>query len=531
MRDDLSFDLTRRARYAQAAGIYRIVPAGVARPRTVAALRALLPEAAAAGWSLVPRGAGTGMAGGNVGSGVILDLSALDPGRCEIDPVARRAVVSPSLPLAALQAAAGPHGLRFPPDPSSARWATLGGMTATNAAGAHSVRYGSVRRWVSALTLETLDGPLTLTRGAAPDPQHPVVQRLSRTAVPLIHALPDAALARWPATTKHSVGYDLQAYRQSGDLIDLVIGSEGTLGAISSLTLRLDPIPPSRLVLRLMVRDRAALVPVVRALRAVQASSIEFLDRTFLQLVDPTMAGEAAELVPRAGGVVLAELEGAADAVLAQEAETVLAAVAPSIYRGDVAADAAGMAALWAIRHGASPALARLGDGRPSLQVIEDTAVPLEALPEHLEDVERICREEGVAVVLFGHAGDGHVHANLLPDLQDPAWQDRVGRIYHRVHAAVIARGGTPSGEHGVGRLRAAVLKPCLGDALHQVVGAVKEAVDPTGLWNPGVILPGTADPLDQLKVGHGAVELPPGISQQLRRIETTADWGADRWG
>ncbi|MDH5316552.1 MAG: FAD-binding oxidoreductase, partial [Gemmatimonadota bacterium] len=147
-----------RAAYAEGAGIYRIVPSGVARPTTEAELVAVVRQAGASGTPLVARGAGTGMSGANVGEGIVVDLTRLDGAAIEVDPLGRTAWTAPGATFAALNRAAAPHGLRLPPAPSSWRWATLGGVAAANASGARSFRYGSARRWVEALSLVTADG-------------------------------------------------------------------------------------------------------------------------------------------------------------------------------------------------------------------------------------------------------------------------------------------------------------------------------------------------------------------------------------
>src|SRR5687768_15296592 len=175
MRGTYRTDLRARAAYAEGAGIYRIVPAAVARPADGADLQRLVRWAAAVRAPLVPRGAGSAMGGGNVGDGVVMDLTRL-PTRLDLRPADRVAVTSANVTLAELNAAADRHGLRLPPDPSSGRWATLGGMLSTNAAGARSVRYGSVRRWVRALELVTADGEIVrLRRGAPPVPARAAV--------------------------------------------------------------------------------------------------------------------------------------------------------------------------------------------------------------------------------------------------------------------------------------------------------------------------------------------------------------------
>lgn len=520
---DLQTDLATRARYAQGAGIYRIVPAAVARPTTVIELRGALAEATARGWPVTPRGTGSAMDGSNVGSGLVLDLTALDADRLAIDPVGQRATASAAVSLARLNAEAAHHGLRMPVDPSSGRWAVLGGLVGTNAAGARTVRHGQMDRWVTALTLETDDGPLALRRGVAPDPEHPVVARFTRDVAPLLGASREAILARWPTVRKNTLGYALDRWYRSGDLVDLVVGSEGTLGIVTDVELALQPMPRVRAALRIAVPSRAMLVPIIEAVRAHDPETLELLDASFLQFVAGHRAlGDLAG----AAGVLLADLEGDIAAEVAVRLDAAAHAARAHGAHVEVAHDPEAIHALWAVRHGASPLLAALRDGRRSLQVIEDGCVPVARLADYLDAIDVACAEARLDVVMFGHAGDGHVHVNLLPNLGDADWLDRVRRVFDRVSAAVIALGGTPAGEHGAGRLRAGLVEATYGPETLGAFRAIKAAFDPAGRFNPGVILAAPGDPFTQLKVGPAAAPLPDGMEAWWRRVEGEALWG-----
>ncbi|HEY4102120.1 MAG TPA: FAD-binding oxidoreductase [Gemmatimonadales bacterium] len=523
-------DLPTRIRYSQGAGIYRIIPWGVGRPESIDELRALLALARHHGQPVIPRGAGSAMPGNNVGPGVILDLTALDAGRCVVDPDSRRATLSPSIPLSSLNLAARRHDLIFPVDPSSGAWATLGGMVSTNAAGPHTVRAGSVRNWVEEVTIETADGPLVLTRGVEPDPGHPVVVRWRAAVDPLIRHHAARLEARIPAVRKNSAGYGIHYYSTSGDLLDVVIGSEGTLGVLTGIVVRLVPVQADRASLRVAARARGGLPRVIERLRQFDPATMEFLDQSFLQFVGPAAFGaEDPGLLSRAGGMLLVDFEGDDAGEVGRRAHAAAAAMLGDALHVRVATDPREIEAIWAVRHAASPILAGLSDGRRSLQVIEDGCVPVARLAEYLDAIDRITALEQVDAVMFGHAGDGHVHVNLLPDLSRADWVDRVRRIFAAVSHAVISMGGTPSGEHGVGRLREGLLAALYGPEMIECFRAVKAAFDPDGRFNPGVIL-GNADPLSDLKVGADAAAVPAAMDQYLTAIESEARWGESRW-
>jgi FAD/FMN-containing dehydrogenase len=177
--------------------------------------------------------------------------------------------------------------------------------------------------------------------------------------------------------------------------------------------------------------------------------------------------------------------------------------------------------------------LTRLTDGRRSLQVIEDGCVPPDRLPEYLTALREIPARFGVAVTLFGHAGDGHVHVNLLPDVTVPGWERTVSAIFEAVSEVQLSLGGTPAGEHGAGRLRSGLMERCYGPEITGFFRLVKQAFDPFGIMNPGVIVPapegGTGGPIARLKVGAGAVEIPEDIAGALRAVERDGRWERDR--
>ncbi|HYC31250.1 MAG TPA: FAD-linked oxidase C-terminal domain-containing protein, partial [Gemmatimonadales bacterium] len=181
---------------------------------------------------------------------------------------------------------------------------------------------------------------------------------------------------------------------------------------------------------------------------------------------------------------------------------------------------------LWALRHAASPILASLPEERRSLQVIEDACLPIERMGDYIRTVRRAAAARRIPVVVFGHAGDGHVHVNLLPEVARAGWEDAVASLLEEVSDAVTRLGGTPSGEHGDGRLRAGLLRRIYGDEVVELFGRVKRSFDPLGILAPGVILPSGESPIGRLKVGAGAAPLPPDIARALREIERKGGYG-----
>jgi FAD/FMN-containing dehydrogenase len=524
-------DQRARAVYAEAAGIYRIIPQAVCLPADIEDLRTLICWAADHRAQLIPRGAGSAMGGGNVGDGIIVDLRGLAH-RLEIDPVTRRAITSANITLADLTAAAALHGLRLPPDPSSGLWATLGGMASTNAAGARSLRYGSVRRWVEALTLITADGEsVILRRGdrrTAP-PWPGVVARFEREVAPVLERAASLVAARFPRTRKNSSGYALDAYLASKDVLDLVVGAEGTLGIVTEIEWTLDPAPACRAGLRLALGSLDDLAPIVASLSGVEPSAIELLDRSFLDLVATDRLAGAGLRFSGAEAVLLVEVERNDPVALRQALEQATAVARPVAMSVDTAFSPEAAGRLWAIRHAASPILAALPESRRSLQVIEDACVPVDRMGEYIRGVRRTASRHGVPLVLFGHAGDGHIHVNLLPDVSVSGWEEVVSQVLEEVTELVVSLDGTPSGEHGDGRLRASTLNRVYGTEIVDLFRLVKQSFDPMGIFNPGIILPAGEPPVSRLKVGSRAVPIPADLEQALREIERSGGYGRSR--
>jgi FAD/FMN-containing dehydrogenase len=517
-RGEFRTDDVARALYAEGAGIFRIIPQAVAVPADRDDLALLLRWAVAEQVGLVPRGAGSGMPGNNVGPGVVVDLTraCLDPP--VVDAERRTARCGASVTYRDLNAAAQPLGLHLPPDPSSGAFCTLGGMVATNAAGSHSVKYGAMRAWVRGLEFLTSDGETGRT-GAKAHGGTAAGMRFLRDVAPAIQGRAAELSAGGPGTTKNSSGYALQSWAGSGKLEDLLTGSEGTLALVTAVEVALAPLPARRSTLLVTLGSLDDAGAAVLALRPAEPSAVELLDRTYLDFVRGAVRRQ---LPAGTEAVLLVEFEG--DARAGQE---VVSGIADTTELAD---DPASVSRLWELRHLASPILAGLPDNLRSLQLIEDGCVPIERLAEYVAALRMAAADEGFQIVIFGHAGDGHLHANLLADVADRDLGPRLASCLERVTALQLTLGGTPAGEHGDGRLRAPFLVRTFGEEYVELCRRTKTAWDPAGILNPGVKIPapgqtGTVD-AGTLKVGVAAPPLPDGVGERLREIERTAGWG-----
>jgi glycolate oxidase len=414
-------------------------PAGpaaiVVRAGSVEQVQATLRFAHQHGMPIVPRGAGSGVAGGAVASegAIVLDLSRLDR-IIEIRADDHVAVVEPGVITDDLDAAAGAHGLFYAPDPGSVAISTIGGNIATNAGGLRGAKYGVTRDAVLSLDVVLADGQL-ITVGRE--------------------------------TLKRVTGYDL---------LGLLVGSEGTLGVVVRATLRLLPRPvaTSTVAAYFAGIDEAAAAAIAVRASGVRPVVLEIVDGPTLAAID---ALEGTQLRANGEAFLLAQTDGHAAAIEAAVIAEVLTPLATSVEASD---DPVESARLMTARRQALPALERLGR-----VVIEDIAVPPSRLAEAVHGIHEIAVETGARIFVFAHAGDGNVHPILVIEGEDGLPPHAVEAV-DRIFALALRLGGTLTGEHGIGLLKREWVAREVGGVVDGLQHAIKSLFDPAGILNPG---------------------------------------------
>jgi glycolate oxidase subunit GlcD len=411
----------------------------VVRPGTAEEVAAVVAACYASGTPIVPRGGGTGFAGGAVpvDGGVVLALERLDRVR-SFDPLLWRMEVEAGVRTNEVRRLARESGLLFPPDPGAAESSQIGGNIATNAGGPHAFKYGVTGAWVTGLEAVVPPGELVRVGGAI---------------------------------RKDVAGYDLRS---------LLVGSEGTLGIVTAAWLRLIPAPEAAFPVIGAYADAAAGVAAIEGVlgNGLTVAALEYLDARAL-------AAAAAHFpVPLPAGAafaVIAEADGsaAAAAALADEVEHALADGALAVHAPRSPAD---VAALWRWRDGVSLAVTAQRGGKVS----EDVVVPLDRLGDALAGTEEIAARYGLESCSWGHAGDGNLHATFLVDRGDPAELERASAAAQELFALAASLGGSISGEHGVGLLKRGALAGQWSTRAVELHEAVKQAFDPLNLLNPG---------------------------------------------
>jgi glycolate oxidase len=421
------------------------VPLAVVHPASIGDVQAVMRIAHATSTPVVPRGAGTGLAGGAIASpgAIVLDVSRMNR-ILEVSEADELAVVEPGVLNGDLNDALAPLGLWFAPDPASRAISSIGGNIATNAGGLLCAKYGVTREAVLGLSVVLADG------------------RLIRTG---------------HRTVKGVTGYDLTA---------LFTGSEGTLGVIVEATVRLRPIPKGETVTVAAafpdVETAAAASAAVTAAR-IRPAVLELIDAAGLERVAAflgpvALAGTPLETMAPGETFLLAQSDAAGAAAEAAEIAALFAAAGGRVT---LSTDASTGERLLAIRRAMHPALAASGQ-----VLIEDVAVPRSRLPEMFRAIEQIGRRHGIEIPTIAHAGDGNLHPNFV--FSGDQVPEHVWTAADEMFRAAIALGGTLTGEHGVGILKRRWLAEELGDDSFELQRGIKALFDPTGILNPGVM-------------------------------------------
>jgi FAD/FMN-containing dehydrogenase len=471
------------------------------------------------------------MAGGAIGHGVVVDLGELRA-IGEVNVAERSVRVGPAALRGDVDRQARRKKLRFPVDPSSGEFCTIGGMVATNAAGAHTLRFGSMRRWVRALECVFDDGSRAeIRRGVSPPTGVPALERFLNEGRPLVVSGEESARARHWGVRKDSSGYATADYAESYDLVDLLVGSEGTLAIFTAVELALSPVAGATSSLLGAFSDLQQAARAAVGARAAGAAACELLDRTFLDVVRAGQHLRSWPVPTDSEAVLLVETEGVDAAAALSTARTIEAlfrATGASVIH--VALDEKSEAELWALRHAASPTLARLDPSLKSMQVIEDAAVPPARLGDYVRGVRESLDRNGFRGVIFGHAGDAHVHVNPLIDVRQPDWRERVMRLLDEVTALVASLGGTLTGEHGDGRLRTPLLDRVWDASARERFALVKRCFDPEGILNPGVKVPAPhAAPLEEIKYDPQLPAPPDPVRLALLEVERRRAYARSR--
>ena len=507
----LHLDATTRTLYATDASVYREMPQAVALPKSEGDICKLIRFAGEHGTSLIPRTAGTSLAGQVVGAGIVVDVSRHLARILEIDPVRRQVRVQPGVVRNELNLALAPHGLFFAPETSTQNRCMIGGMVGNNACGANSVVYGSTREHLVSLRAVMSDGsiaefgslsPIEFAAKCSGDTLEAAVYREINKL--LGDAGNRAEISREfpkPSIHRRNTGYalDLLAacapFTPDGppfNFCRLLAGSEGTLAFLTEITLACEPLPPREtalLCVHCTTIDEALRANLVALRHAPRAC--ELMDDNILECTKANLEQRQNRFFVQGdpGAILAVELaaetrEEVSTVAVQLEAELHAAGLGyhyPVVWGSD-------QNRVWNLRKAALGLLANIpGDAKP-VAVIEDTAIDPRDLPAFVRDFDDILARHGLSAVHYAHAGSGELHLRPILNLKDQEHR-RLFRIVGTEIARLVKRyGGSLSGEHGDGRLRGEFLPLMVGDKNYALFREIKRAWDPSGVFNPGKI-------------------------------------------
>lgn len=444
-KDRVSTDAADLICYSYDATQQKFLPGVVVHPRTADEISAIMKLANDKTVPVYPRGAGSGFTGGSLptrGDGIVMTTEQMDR-ILEIDEENLVAVVEPGVITEKFQQEVEKVGLFYPPDPASLKFSTLGGNVAECAGGPRCVKYGVTKDYILGLEVVTPTGEKITTGGP---------------------------------TMKGVVGYDLTK---------LLCGSEGTLGVITKVVIKLLPKPAAKKTMLVMFDaiDGAAQAVSTIISHKIIPTTLEFMDG---RTIDCVRQATDLEVPESANAVLIIEVDGGRE-FLDQQAEKIVAIIKPlGVVETRIAETPEESDALWQIRRSVSASLRKVNPDKFN----EDICVPRSKVPEMIRRIDRISDESGVPIVNFGHAGDGNIHVNVMIDKKVPGEQEKADRAIEEVFKEALALGGTMSGEHGVGIAKAPYIPLEITEQTADFMRAIKKTLDPNNILNPDKIFP-----------------------------------------
>lgn len=398
---------------------------------------------------VIPRGGGSGASGGTLPleGGILLDLTSWKE-FVEVDKGNMQVFLRPGVIHSDLNDHLKSYGLFFPPDPGSSKMCTIGGMVANNSSGLRAVKYGNTGNYVLGLEVVLPNGEIIETGG------------VGSRALKSVSGL---------------------------DLTSLFVGSEGILGVITMVRLRVVPRPPCHgLVMAIFHSLEKAGEGVLKVFSSgIIPAAIEILDKTAIYAANSHVSSPN---LPEAEAILLFELDGNREGVKV-EIERIKEEVEGLATRVEVATDDATRERLWAGRRVIGAATAKLEKNKTRVFAGEDITVPISQVPRALKEVRELAERLDITVVIFGHIGDGNLHTAPVIDITRPEEVERVKELIHGIHLLAIELNGSVTGEHGVGSARLSYMEREHGPALDLMI-KLKEMIDPQGIMNPGKLLP-----------------------------------------
>ncbi len=498
-------------------GVFEVTPSLVIYPKNESDVR----KTARFTWQLAERGRvipitsrgmGTDQAGAAVGSGIMMVFPAHMNRILEFDGGSGKVTVEPGLLYGKLQQTLHTHGKFLPPYPSSMEFSSIGGAIANNAAGEKTLKYGCTRDFVKSLRVVLANGEVIETRRLSKRELNKKMGLTSfegeiyRTVDAIIEdnkkVIEDSKLS----VSKNSAGYDIADVKHkngSFDLTPLIVGSQGTLGIVTEAEIQSVPHNPKTSLIAAFFDDLAVAEEAIAKIRDLSSipSAMEMVDDSLLNFLDKHNPNELKGLVekPFSKLIVLIEFDDANSRVQKRMTKKAIKILSKMDVKYQLETEEAEKEKLWSIRHSAAAVISHSEGNTKALPIVEDGIVPEDKFHQYIVGVNKMFEKHGLDVAFWGHAGNANIHMQPFLDLSQVGDRQKAFKIIDEYYNLVISLGGSTSGEHSDGRLRAPYLKKLYGEPLYTVFQKVKQAFDPYDLLNPGVKMDVSIDDIKPL--------------------------------
>ena len=513
MDGDVRFDTFSRMLYSTDASIYEIEPLGVVIPRHADDVEAAVGVARQHRVPVLPRGGGTALAGQTVGRAVIMDMSNHMHQVLELNTEEHWAWVQPGVVQDQLNAYLRPHGFLFGPDTSTSSRATIGGMIGNNSAGARSILYGKTIDHVLELKVVLSDASTALFKPMEKAAVEDILRDgtleagIYRGVLQIADDNRDAVLERYPKLLRRVSGYNLDEFITDApvNLAKMVVGSEGTLAAVTAAKVRIMPRPKATAVLVTHFEDMIAAVEATEAILPYEPSAIEMVDRKIVEgaRAAKEFHGRLPFLQGEPDALVISEFYGDSEKEVADKVEKLQASLRRENwgYAYSPALTAPAQADVWKMRKAGLGILMGTRDARKPVAFVEDTAVDPARLPDFLRRFRQIIADHDTSAGYYGHSSVGCLHIRPGIDLKNQDGVDKMVDMMKEISDLVVEFGGCMSGEHGDGLARSWLNEKHFGPTLYKAFKDVKRAFDPDNRMNPGKVVDGPA-PTENLRHG-----------------------------
>lgn len=514
---EVIFTAEARKYFSTDGGVFEVMPSIIVYPRNENDVR----KATRFSWQLAERGRtlpitargrGSDQGGAAIGSGIILVFPSHMNKIVELDGKSGDVIVEPGLVYSKLQQTLHTHGRFLPPYPSSIEFSTLGGAVANNASGEKTIKYGNTRNYVKSLRVVLANGEVIETRRLSKRELNKKMGlstfegEIYRALDTLIEESTEAISTIDKDVTKNSAGYAIDDVKQkngSFDLTPLIVGSQGTLGVVTEAILSTEPYNPKTTLIVANFADVESASEAVLQMRKMPdiPSAIEVVDDNLLNFIDehnPTyLKGIVDKPFPKL--IMLIELDNQSDRTQAKMSKKIQKILKKQGAEFVVERDEHAKEELWKIRHSAASVITQTEGNAKALPIVEDGIVPVDKFSEYLAGVYDIFEKNNLKIAIWGHAGNANLHMQPFLDLSQVGDRQKVFKIIDEYYSLVISLGGSTSGEHNDGRLRAPYLKQLYGEEVYEIFNKIKTIFDPHNILNPGVKMNVTIDDIKPL--------------------------------